>query len=250
MNYNDLNLGESTVDLITFLKEKKFELSNIGITYKQAYDWRTAGLYLQDKLRKYRMKYSPIEYIWTLLIQEARLFGLSYQAIRKMKEFLLLPIGIDELLNIETTKQQTSYETKLTASKEVLGEQIVDSFFTSMLYSTFKGEQQYYLLITKNGECSFHTNNETSPLYDQSYLTIPLSNLVLNFINKEKITAFEKKVDLHKSAVTEQLDLSGSVNISNSVKSTLEKLLTETETGQIQYLSKDGKRIQISVKDK
>ncbi len=251
-------------DAITFLKDKQFELANMGVSYKNAYDWRTAGLYLQDKQRKYRMKYSPIEYVWLLLVKEIREFGLPFDAIKKVKDLLMMPVDVSKLLS--TMQQKDSHPEIIDAkpedlgvingSKEAiedavekLGEHIVDSIFTSMLVATLMKENTYYLKITKDGNCTFESDDDfILPVMQHSHLTIPLTSLVKGFLEKESIEEYNLSADDETEEETTETFEVGDLLIkdfSPRLRKKIERLLEHVQAGQIQYTSKDGKKIYI-----
>ncbi len=273
LGYSKINeMDKSTIkahetpytDLMVFLKDKRFELANMGVSYKNAYDWRTSGLYLQDKQRKYRMKYSPIEYVWLLLVKEIREFGLSFDAIKKVKNFLMMPVDIEALLLAMREKdtrpeivdakpedlgiiQGSKKEVK--ASVEKLGEHIVDSLFTSMLFSTLMRENSYRLKITKDGNCTFESDDDfILPVMQEAHLTIPLKNLVNDFLEREKITEYDLSTpDEDTESTTETFDFGELLDrdFSPRLRKKIERLLEHVQAGQIQYTSADGKKINI-----
>lgn len=160
---------------IAFLKKKQFGLANIGITHKMSFDWRTAGIYLQEKKTKYRMKYSGIEYVWLLLVKELREFGLPIKSVLHLKNFLLMPINVEELLlaiqdevDLENETIQLLGESAgiyIGSQKELkqdlseVGQNIVDSMFSSKLVSTLIREEDYFFLIKKDGSCLIGSQN-------------------------------------------------------------------------------------------
>ena len=253
-------------DLMTFLKGKQFELANMGVSYKNAYDWRNSGLYLQDKQRKYRMKYSPIEYVWLLLVKELREFGLSFDAIRNLKEFLMMPVDVSALLlamqdkdsHPEIIDAKPEYFGVIKGSKkeiedavEKLGEHIVDSIFTSMLSSTLMKENTYYLRITKDGNCTFESDDDLlMPLLEESHITIPLTNMVKDFLKKENIEQYDLEKDDEdelQDKTSEYFDFDDLLkkDLPPRLRNKIDRLLEHVEAGQIQYTSKDGKKINI-----
>lgn len=251
-------------DLMVFLKNKQFELANMGVSYKNAYDWRTSELYLQDKQRKYRMKYSPIEYIWLLLVKELREFGLSFDAIKNLKEFLMMPVDVNALL---LTMQEKDSHPEIVDAKpedlgvmkgskkeveeavEKLGEHIVDSLFTSMLFATLMKENAYYLKITKDGNCTFESDDDfILPVMEESHLTIPLTNMVKDFLKKESVEEYDLSTeDNDEEAATESFEFGDLLNkdFSPRLRKKIERLLEHVQAGQIQYTSADGKKINI-----
>ncbi|WP_066756298.1 hypothetical protein [Crocinitomix algicola] len=264
MNKEEIKAPETPyTDVVTFLKNKQFELANMGVSYKNAYDWRTSGLYLQDKQRKYRMKYSPIEYIWLLLVKEIREFGLSFDAIKNVKSFLMMPVDVSALLL--TMKEKDSHpeiidakpedlgimkgsKEEIERTVEKLGEHIVDSIFTSMLVSTLLKENTYYLRITKEGNCTFESDDDLLlPVINESYLTIPLANLVKDFLEKEQIDAYNLEEEEEEDKITQEFELDDILNRKPSaqLQKEIDQLLKELEANHIQYTSRDGKKINI-----
>jgi hypothetical protein len=229
-------------EVVSFIKQKKFALAHLGITNKMSFDWRAAGVYLQEKQGKYRMKYSAIEYIWLLLVKELRSFGLPIKAVIKLKDFLLMPVDVEKLLlaiQKETDVVEElndvfggDFKKYLGEGKEVgglfkeelgvyegsesdlskdikeVGKSVVDSMFASMLISTFLKEENYYLLIKKEGTCLIEMESSLSdsglnPLEsftESSCLRIPLKMIVKEFLKKEEVEEYDLS-DNEKSKV-------------------------------------------------
>ncbi len=268
MNNETIRTPEAPyTDLMIFLKDKQFELANMGVSYKNAYDWRNSGLYLQDKQRKYRMKYSPIEYIWLLLVKEIREFGLSFDAIKNVKDFLMMPVDVSALLLTiqdkgfhseisETAPEDFSVikgtKEEIEATVEKLGEHIVDSIFTSMLSSTMMKENTYYLRITKDGNCTFESDDDLLlPVLEESHLMIPLTNMIKDFLKKEKIEKYslekedENEFDNKASEYFEFDAIKNMKDFSPRLRDKIDQLLEQVEADQIQYISKDGRKVNI-----
>lgn len=218
------------MDAITFLKKKQFELANIGITHKMSFDWRAAGVYLQEKKTKYRMKYSGIEYIWLLLVKELRGFGLPIKSVLHLKDFLLMPINVEKLLLAiqdevdmqeevvqllgESTGVYKGSKNELKQDLSEVGQNIVDSMFCSMLISTLLREEDYFFLIKKDGSCLIESQNtvERSTLEtldsfaNCSCLRIPLKMLLAEFLEKEGIKEYDLSEKDESGSITQTFD--------------------------------------------
>ena len=259
--------------VITFLKKKQFGLANIGITHKMSFDWRAAGIYLQEKKTKYRMKYSSIEYVWLLFVKELRQFGLPIKSVLHLKDFLLTPINVEELLlaiqdevDLEDEIVQLFGESagvyndskkELKHDLSEVGQNIVDSMFNSMLVSTLTGEEDYFFLIKKDGSCLIESQNrlERSTLHvlnsfsDSSCLRIPLKMLVVEFLEKEGIQEYDLSNQDTLNSITQSLDFKSKENygkVSPKIQFLINQLMTEEKLNEISYRTKEGKKVSIS----
>lgn len=202
--------------LFEFVTNKQFALARLGITDKMSFDWRKAGIYLQEKKTKFRMKYSPVEYIWLLLVKELREFGIPIKSVIQLKEFLITKIDIEGLLlaihddktdsdtlmlQELTTENEEIAVSKAAIKKEIiqLDDHIVNSMFTSMVISSLIKEQEYILYIQKDGACLIETigedRNADNAFLSDPCLMIPFNKIVGRFLSKENINLFEKKTE-------------------------------------------------------
>lgn len=211
-------------ETLRFATTKQYGLVNLGITDKMSFDWRKAGVYLQDKKTKYRMKYSPVEYIWLLLVKECREFGLPIKSVIRLKDFLLGAIDVEKLLlAIQDSKadseivivQEASEDEDLdrTVSKQnivPLEDHIVNSMFTSMIVSTLLKEKEYVLFLKKDGLCLIETLGESelnfSGFLSESCLMIPFNTIVGAFLEKENVDGGSGKKKGKRDGVSETFD--------------------------------------------
>lgn len=190
---SNLSAGKYS-QVFSFVIHKKFALAKLGITDKMSFDWRKNGVYLQEKKTKYRMKYSPIEYIWLLLVKELRDFGLPIKSVINLKEFLVSEIDVNSLLlaisdgqaDSEVILQEDLNNEKGTVQLE---NRVVNSLLTSMIISTLLKEKSYQLFIKKDGSCLIETigeiKNKKDGFLSNSCLMIPFDSLVNQFLEKE-----------------------------------------------------------------
>jgi hypothetical protein len=257
---------------ILFLKEKQYELINIGISSKTAFDWRGNGIYLEENKTKYRMKYSAIEYIWLLLVKELREFGLPLKSILKLKEFLLFPINVEQLLldvqNITDVDNELIQElgqeigifkgskTELKKALSEVGQNIVDSMFMSMIISVLLNQENYLLFIKKDGSCfieeikgtEFSTNSNNGNTVSGSCIRISLNDILLIFLRNEKINTFQLTNEDEQIRVTEEFDFKikeGKNKIRPELNTAIEKLMRDGNFREIIYTTADGEKVNV-----
>lgn len=194
--------------MMEFVTHKQYGLAHLGISDKTSYDWRNKGVYLQPKKTKFRMKYSPIEYIWLLLVKELRDFGLPLKSVIELKEFLIAEIDIEGLLMAihdesgdsdtvilqQLTDEIETITTERTALREEISQledHVVNSMLTSLIVSTLMKEKEYVLYIKRDGACLIETLGEdkhlTNAFMDESCLLVPFTKMVEQFLKKEKV---------------------------------------------------------------
>ena len=213
----DTELNDYT-SILEFITKKQFALAGVGISDKTSFDWRKKGVYLQEKKSTYRMKYSPVEYIWLLLVKELREFGIPIKSAIHLKDFLITNIDIEGLIMaIHDSKADSdtvllqelnsdienlaSSKTEIRKSIDFLEKHIVNSIFTSMIVTTMLQEKEYVLFIKKDGNCLIETISEDNSLQNvflnESCLMIPFNKIVKQFVQNESID-LNKKIYKHK----------------------------------------------------
>jgi DNA-binding transcriptional MerR regulator len=196
-------------EILNFVTTKEFAKANLGITDKTSFDWRNQGLYLQEKKSKQRMKYSPVEYIWLLLVKECRMIGLPIKSLITLKSILTIEADVEALLvafqNLESksnsnaqdpnTKQQKAIQNQLKRDINNLDEHLVKSIFTSMIISTLQGEKDYLLFIKKDGSCLIETIGEGqldfSGFLSETCVMVPFRKIVTRFLKQENIEVYD-----------------------------------------------------------
>lgn len=90
---------DEQLELIEFFLERRFTLEAIGITSKTVFDWSKQGLLLEEQRPKNRRMYNVMDFVWLKLVVKLREFGLSLEAIRNVRGFLLETIPFREMLS-------------------------------------------------------------------------------------------------------------------------------------------------------
>lgn len=245
------------LELYKFLNTKRYSLKEIGISNKNVLDWSRAGLFIDEKPAKGRRTYNMIEYVWIKLIEQLRSFGLSIDAIRNVKETLLMDNGVKELLSSmvldsypkELEEDKAFMELKNYINSQISKEEISEmmTYFDSkemrmtqtsiagMIYSAFYDRLDFHLLVNSTGSLMIseaipdYTNSPFDYIMDTPYICIPLRTILSKFLTKEELKT--QKED-------EQ------INLSDSERSVIESL---RKGNIISLLVKFDKEEQISL---
>ena len=213
------------VEIFKYMSEKRYTLAQLGLTDKLSHDWRKADLYLEKKKTKARRKYNMVEYVWLRLVMDLRRFGLSYDAIRKLKDFLLSPIDIKQMI-VETWDEEEGKElkslfdddkklSKLLNKKET---KLMDTLLCYMIHSVllakealsevelseeslFSDEGLYLLINAEGGAYVVDTDTLSDPIESKVYLskpviTYPVRHIVNEFLARENIDDFSDELKI------------------------------------------------------
>ncbi len=207
---NELNdFLDECAEVTNLLVAENYQLSDIGLTSKVAFDWSGSGLYLRERKSKYRRKYNGIEYVWLRLVKELREFGLSIQSIKTLKEFLLkeqeIVGSIEELMEQYLDSLKDSPKTLIEAIKELklsfdvdlleeqLQESLLNTHLAQIIFWTIIGKSDTHILITKDGNCMVFENNPlqdtfvSSQIMNAPYISFPINYIVSDFIGREEL---------------------------------------------------------------
>jgi len=218
---------EKSMELFEFINKKQYSLKEIGIAGKTIFDWDKWGILIDDKPVTGRRKYNVIEFVWIRLVVELRKFGLSMDAIRKVKDFLMAELKITNMLDmlvsgeLEDTGEELGIKNKegtdklleLTKGVELEGEdrkdfqQFMDSdeyklTQTAMGYLVFGGllfRVNYQFLITAEGEMLISDGGDLleggvdADLLGAPYITFPLSLVLARFFIEDNLLLEEDK---------------------------------------------------------
>lgn len=208
--------------------EENFQLSDIGLAAKTAFDWSNAGIYLRARKSKYRRKYNGVEYVWLRLVKELREFGLPIQSILNLKNYLLSEMNLMEhytslfededmvdeswsafIKDIKATfKTPENFIEAVESDKKKVN--LSNTKLSVLLFSTILSQSNAHLAISKDGNCMVF---EESPMQDlftssmimnQSYISIPLNHIVSEFMGREDLYALNLKasgIDLTEEEV-------------------------------------------------
>lgn len=243
---------EEVTDL---LYKEHFQLSDIGLTSKIAFDWSKVGIYLRERKSKYRRKYNGLEYVWLRLVKELREIGLSIDAIRNLRDYLLTENNFldhlkslyeeeeleDEMLNHLFTGMKEVFKTpeELVASAKGHEVELNNTLLSIIVFSTIFSKSNVHLAITKDGNCYVYDESPMEDLFvssmilNQSYITVPLNHIIAEFIGREDLYELRMSDDIIELTEQEEkiLDLirKGGINSLNIKFVDGEVNLIETE---------------------
>jgi len=94
-NHDVLNYSK----LFSFVREKKFTLKEVGVTYRWITHWHSKGLLIRNYEESKWRKFDLIEYVWLRMIIQMRKFNISLEMIKRIKENLIQEIPVSEALD-------------------------------------------------------------------------------------------------------------------------------------------------------
>lgn len=224
---------------VSLLIEEKFQLSDIGLTSKTAFDWSRSGIYLTERKSKYRRKYNGVEYVWLRMVKELRDFGLSINAIVSLRNFLLQPFDYKQLFSELTEMEEFKADSILHGliksegnaidideeTKEHLNERLLNTtLFALLLINIYEGADTH-LLINKEGSCfileetPLHDKTISSAMVNAPYISFPLNYVLGEFIAREDLydyNLFSESLNLNQKE-QKVLDLLRQGNLSSLV---------------------------------
>lgn len=223
------SLIEDSIHLVGFLMEKQYALSNIGLTDKAAFDWTRAGLYLEERKKKGRRKYNAIEYVWLRLVKDLRDFGLSFDAIRNIRTFLLGKIEMkqslvefirDDFENDDLKSIQDYLDGAINSEKdwkeifESTQSNLVNTVLCSIIHQAVIFKSNIHLLIKKDGSTMvtdgepFDKHVSLGDVLSGPYISYPLRHILSEFIAREDLQHFELMDDFIELSDQEEKVLS------------------------------------------
>lgn len=204
--------------LTEFLTEKQFTLASIGLTDKIAFDWTRSGLYLEEKTSKGRRKYNAIEYVWLRMVKELREFGLPYESIKKLKDFLLQKVDIENLL-VEIMeedhgdqeelkmiqkglKETYSTKAKLKSAVKETKKELADTVLCLLIHDTVVNKSNAHILIKKDGTAMvsdgepIDDNITYGDILQGPFISFPLRHVLADFLSREDLIDTELAAEI------------------------------------------------------
>lgn len=210
MDRNDLFSMEHLQRMYEFcdrVLEKNFSVSDVGIPYQWVNNWDKENLLFETRRSdgKWR-KFSFIDYLWVRVIIELREFGVPYDTIRKVKQIVEQDIPLDPgFLRSDRAGNGIPGSSKTSSLKSL-------SLLTLLVIETIATKSLIQILIHNDGECLL-LNHKHIHLYGdelvqfrkESYLTISLNYLLVNFIGEHELDFLIPFVPLISSEEAEVL---------------------------------------------
>ena len=192
------------------IRDKQFSVKDINIPYQWVNNWDKEGLLFEDEREdgKWR-KFNFVDYLWIKVVVELREFGLSYDVIKKVKEVLSHKIELTPLADKKKTILGNSnvryVQTASLNSISLLTFLIVEAIATKALIKILIHKDGETLLL--NEKNLFLYGKELEDFKKQSYLTISLNHLLVEFVGKHDLELLLPFIPLISSEEAELLQL-------------------------------------------
>lgn len=206
-SFANLTTIEHYETLYTAIMKPTFYLKDLGVTARVLAHWKENDLIptTQDSVGWNKLNFC--EYIWIKVIQDLRIFGVPFQVIKKVKEYLfgkpafsIDTINFNEILKIKT--EALTYTNLDEKEKMQLDEMFAEpEFFEGVqkFWSNFKRidmivsysipfRKKIGILISKDGKIRDWVDldyKSYESAYSQSELFISITDFIFDFMNDE-----------------------------------------------------------------
>ncbi|NOQ72832.1 MAG: MerR family transcriptional regulator [Crocinitomix sp.] len=197
MEADNREILSESVDLIKFLLEKQYQLSNIGLTDAIAHAWTKGGVYIEQPTKKGRRKYNAIEYVWLRMANELREFGMPLKAVIELRNFIAKEFDMKTIvMELSADDAKTDEFQRVCAELDLLVDssehKMINTVIAMLIYMTIIGRTDTHLLIRKDGSCFIYdekpfNDNMTSSVLNAPYISFPLRHIVSDFIEREEL---------------------------------------------------------------
>src|SRR4030042_2517308 len=203
--------------LIEQLQKKSFTLKQLGITHRALIIWDKKGLlYCKTKKGQWR-KFSFFELVWIKLISKLREFNIPIQTIRKIKEKLLAPLPIVDLVNepsvIESVMFLVPTEHKAKAMEILTNKELVKNELSSvslavlffLILDIILLKSHVAILVNLEGDFipfkefyieEFQELSGFQEFIHKSHVSVSLSDIVANFLIGQDLELTQNKLSI------------------------------------------------------
>lgn len=203
--------------LIEQLQKKSFTLKQLGITHRALIIWDKKGLlYCKTEKGQWR-KFSFFELVWIKLISKLREFNIPIQTIRKIKEKLLAPLPLVDLVNepsvIESVMFLVPTEHKAKAMEILSNKELVKNELSSvslpvlffLILDIIVLKSHLALLVNLEGDFipfkefyieEFQDLSGFQEFIHRSYVSVSLSDIVANFLIGQNLELTQNKLSI------------------------------------------------------
>lgn len=188
--------------------DEVFTLKDLGVSARVLQNWSENGLLIEKERGKdMNHRFNFIELMWLKIILELRRYGFPLEKIKRVKEYIVKSKTFPEIFNWKTDedivngiytkwvnknidmKEFSSIVFKHDVLKKIKSRKFIPLQFLILNYLQERNKSK--ILITEDGEAVPYVEGQIIPdltelLDKESYLSIPIYKLVLNFIKDEK----------------------------------------------------------------
>lgn len=93
-NRNAININK----LFQSIKERRFTLKDVGVTYRWITYWHSKGLLIGNYIEGKWRKFDLVEFVWLKMIVKLREFNIPIEKIKWIKENLMQNVTVSELI--------------------------------------------------------------------------------------------------------------------------------------------------------
>lgn len=212
--------------LTDFITKEQFTSGNLDISRRHINYWDNEGLLITQRKEgeKWR-RFSFVELVWLLIVNELRTFGCPLELIKKLKGslFSLFPVK-EQLLALKKDpkiilSQITDPEEKQFVKdllKLNLEEQAPElNFLTVMIFNILSQKQNLAILIFSDGSFFPYVPGEEKYLPKEiqhslvynSYLRVSLTKILCDFLSDEKAAEFIPKLNILQPSEQKLLEI-------------------------------------------
>jgi DNA-binding transcriptional MerR regulator len=188
--------------------DEMFTLKDLGVSARVLQNWSENGLLIEKERGKdMNHKFNFIELMWLKIILELRQYGFPLEKIKRVKESIVNRKSFPEAFNWKTDEDIVDGIYGKWIKPETDKKKFRDSILKSDVIKKIKNKKfiplQFFILnylkerhnakilISEYGDAAHYVEEEFIPnvrdiLDKESYLSIPLYKLILNFVKDEK----------------------------------------------------------------
>lgn len=153
-NRNAININK----LFQSIKESRFTLKDVGVTYRWITYWHSKGLLIGNYIEGKWRKFDLVEFVWLKMIVKLREFNIPIEKIKWIKENLMQNVTVSELITHEDVAdiliKLASEENRDTLKKLLKDKNIIDllsletmNLFETMIMDIITFSNSYSILI-------------------------------------------------------------------------------------------------------
>jgi len=191
--------------LFSLVREKKFNLKEVGVTYRWITHWHAKGLLIRTYEESKWRKFDLIEFVWLRMIIQMRKFNISLEMIKMIKENLIQEIPVSEVLAnkkiidivIKLAKEDKRAEIENVLKSENVIENLKDqslNLFETLIMDIISFHNSYSIFISSNGVVPVkHSSLELlssstsfNNIFNGSFISISMTEILRDFMLGEQ----------------------------------------------------------------
>ena len=180
------SISEQYPELLAAMNEKPFTVVETEVHPNLVADWNREGLLLSPRVARKHHRLSASEFLWIKMIEKLRQYNFSFTSIKKIKDELAIPVGIDvtEVMDYDSLMDQiiekhgeehrAKFEAALADPK--IRKEVVATFGKATTSMNLLGVLILIALVTKQPVSYVIDTKETGLIYSPIFFDTPLAN--------------------------------------------------------------------------